>query len=300
MIALFVLSCFGLLLYLWESFGGPLALKPKGYQFRVTFPEVLQLAEQADVRISGVTVGHVVTFQKDKQDRTEATIQMNSSYAPVRANVHAILREKSLVGETFLQLIPDGNKGAFIPDNGHLADGNVEPSVTLDDILSLFTPKVRRDFQVWQQSAAASFDGRGEQINADFASLQPFVSSTNKLLSIFATQEGALRAVINKTGVVFNALAGREHELEGLIVNGEHTFKAAASASDAFAAAFRAFPAFENKSRVAFKELDRFAADASPFFKEFQPVERQLGTNLTDADHVLAAVRENAGGTGRS
>ena len=105
-IAVFVLSCFGLVVYLWESFGGPLPLKPKGYQFRITFPEVLQLAEQADVRISGVTVGHVITFTKDKQGTTEATIQMNSAYAPVRANVHAILRLKSLVGETFLQLIP--------------------------------------------------------------------------------------------------------------------------------------------------------------------------------------------------
>jgi len=28
-IVLFALSCFGLLLYLWESFGGSLPLKPK-------------------------------------------------------------------------------------------------------------------------------------------------------------------------------------------------------------------------------------------------------------------------------
>ncbi len=37
-IILFVLSCFGLLLFLWESFGGPLPLKPKGYRFTVAFP----------------------------------------------------------------------------------------------------------------------------------------------------------------------------------------------------------------------------------------------------------------------
>ena len=37
-IILFVLSCFGLLLFLWESFGGPLPLKPKGYRMTVSFP----------------------------------------------------------------------------------------------------------------------------------------------------------------------------------------------------------------------------------------------------------------------
>ena len=76
-----------------------------------------------------------------------------------------------------------------------------------------------------------------------------------------------MRALIHNTGVVFNALASRDHQLEGLIVNGEHTFKAAAEGSQAFAAAFRALPGFERNSRKALKELDRFAADASPFLE---------------------------------
>ena len=46
-IILFVLSCFGLLLFLWESFGGPLPLKPKGYRMTVAFPKSLALAEQS-------------------------------------------------------------------------------------------------------------------------------------------------------------------------------------------------------------------------------------------------------------
>ncbi len=37
-IVLFVLSCFGLLLFLWESFGGSVPLKPQGYRFSVNLP----------------------------------------------------------------------------------------------------------------------------------------------------------------------------------------------------------------------------------------------------------------------
>ena len=40
---LFALSCFGLLLFLWISFGGAIPLKPKGYQFKIAFPEATQL-----------------------------------------------------------------------------------------------------------------------------------------------------------------------------------------------------------------------------------------------------------------
>jgi phospholipid/cholesterol/gamma-HCH transport system substrate-binding protein len=46
-IALFALSCFGLLLFLWQSFGGPVPLKPKGYRFTADFPRTLALAERS-------------------------------------------------------------------------------------------------------------------------------------------------------------------------------------------------------------------------------------------------------------
>ena len=72
-IILFVLSCFGLLMFLWESFGGPLPLKPKGYRFTIAFPRTLALAEQSDVRISGVNVGHVVSLSLGSDGRTHAT-----------------------------------------------------------------------------------------------------------------------------------------------------------------------------------------------------------------------------------
>ena len=36
--AIFTLSCFGLLLYLWSAFGGPVPLKPHGYRFETSSP----------------------------------------------------------------------------------------------------------------------------------------------------------------------------------------------------------------------------------------------------------------------
>jgi phospholipid/cholesterol/gamma-HCH transport system substrate-binding protein len=279
-IILFALSCFGLLMFLWESFGGPLPLKPKGYRFTVAFPRTLALAEQSDVRISGVNVGHVISLKLGKDGRTHVTVQLSDRYAPIRADMHAILRQKTLLGETYVQLIPEGNTGRNLPDGAQLANSQVEPSVTLDDILSAFDAKTRRAFQIWQEAAAEGITGRGEQINSDFAALEPFVEHANRLVTVLNSQEGALKRLVRNTGVVFDALASRDHQLEGLIVNGEHTFKAAAEGSQAWANAFRALPTFEHNSRIALKEIDRFAADASPFLDEFKPAERQLSALL--------------------
>jgi phospholipid/cholesterol/gamma-HCH transport system substrate-binding protein len=282
-IILFVLSCFGLLMFLWESFGGPLPLKPKGYRFTVAFPRTLALAEESDVRISGVDVGHVVALKLGSDGRTHATIEVASKYAPIRENMHAILRQKTLLGETYVQLLPQANVGPDLPDGAQLADSQVEPSVTLDDILTAFDPKTRRDFQIWQQAVSEGINGRGAQINSGFAELEPFAQEGNKLLTVLNSQEGALRDIVKNTGVVFDALASRDHQLEQMIVNGEKTFKAAAASSKEFAEAFEELPAFEHNSTVALKELDKFTVIATPFLKEFQPAERELSSLLRAA-----------------
>jgi phospholipid/cholesterol/gamma-HCH transport system substrate-binding protein len=275
-IVLFVLSCFGLLLFLWESFGGPVPLKPKGYRFTVGFPRALALAEQSNVRISGVDVGHVIALKAGGDGRTHATIEIAGRYAPLRSDMHAILRQKTLLGETYVQLIPESRGAPFLKDGAQLPNSQVEPSVTLDGILSAFDPKTREGFKLWQQSLAEGINGRGEQINASIAALEPFVEHANQLVTILASQEGAVRALVHNTGVVFDALASRDHQLEGLITNGERTFHAAAEGSQAFADAFRALPTFERNSTVALKEIDRFAAVASPYLDEFRPAERAL------------------------
>jgi phospholipid/cholesterol/gamma-HCH transport system substrate-binding protein len=283
-IGLFCLSCFGLLLFLWESFGGPVPLKPKGYQMTVAFPQGLALAEQSDVRISGVEVGHVVRLQHGSDGRTHATLEIAHRYAPIRSDMHAILRQKTLLGETYVQLIPQSRTAPPLPDGSQLPNSQVEPSVTLDGILAAFDPKTRAAWKIWQQALAEGINGRGEQINASLSTLQPFAEHANTLVGILASQEGAVRAVIHNTGVVFDALASRDHQLEGLIVNGEHTFHAAAEASAAWAQTWRELPPFEHNSTVALKEIDRFATNATPFLKEFQPAERALAPLLAAAE----------------
>jgi phospholipid/cholesterol/gamma-HCH transport system substrate-binding protein len=275
-IVLFALSCFGLLLFLWESFGGPVPLKPKGYRFTAVFPRTLALAEQSDVRISGVNVGHVISLKHDNDGLTHASIEIAGKYAPIPSNMHAILRQKTLLGETYVQLKPEGAGAPALPDDGQLAKTQVEPSVTLDDILASLDTKTRASFQVWMQSLAEGLGGRGEQINSGFAEIQPFVEDTNKLVALTVSQEGALRATIHNTGVVFDALTAREGQFRGLIANGERTFHAAAEASQEFAQASRELPAFERNSQTALRSVDSLATDAVPLLDQFRPAEEQL------------------------
>ena len=61
----FALTCFGLLTFLWLSFGGSMPLKPQQYRLTVDVPEAANLANEADVRMSGITIGKVKSIALD-------------------------------------------------------------------------------------------------------------------------------------------------------------------------------------------------------------------------------------------
>ncbi len=103
----FALSCFGILIFLWLSFGGSVPLQPKGYRVTVAFPEATQLAQEADVRISGVPVGSVKKKEPNKETGlTDTEIEIDARYAPIPRDTRAILRQKTLLGETYVELSP--------------------------------------------------------------------------------------------------------------------------------------------------------------------------------------------------
>src|SRR4051794_26265209 len=158
---LFALSCFGLLLFLWLSFGGSVPLKPKGYRVEIAFPEATQLGDYADVRTAGVSVGKVRQKRLDPAgNRTIATLEIDRRFAPIRSDARAILREKTLLGETYVELPPGTHSAPFVKEGGRLGNSRVASTVELDEIFRAFAPSPRHAFRVWQQAAAAAIGGR--------------------------------------------------------------------------------------------------------------------------------------------
>ena len=106
----FALSCFGILIFLWLSFGGSVPLQPEGYRVNVAFPEATQLAQEAEVRISGVKVGKVRKVEPNEETGlTDTVIEIDARYAPIAKDARAILRQKTLLGETYVELAPGSN-----------------------------------------------------------------------------------------------------------------------------------------------------------------------------------------------
>lgn len=277
----FALSCFGLLLFLWLAFGGATPLKSKGYRFKVSFGEATQLAHEADVRISGVTVGKVKDVRTSMETgRSEATVELEPRYAPLPKDAKATLRQKTLLGETYIELTPGTPGTPTIPDGGRLARANVSDTVELDEILRTFDPETREAFRNWVQQQALSLDGRAEDLSDVLGNLAPFAESTEKIARILNQQSPWVRRFVRNTGTVFEALSEREGALQGLIANTNRVFEVTARRNEQLAAAFKALPTFERESTETLRRLSKFARDTNPLVNELKPAARQLSPTL--------------------
>jgi phospholipid/cholesterol/gamma-HCH transport system substrate-binding protein len=288
----FALSCFGLLLYLWVAFGGGFPLKPKGYRFHVRFGEATQLAQQADVRISGVPVGKVVKLELGPGQTTEATIQLDERYAPIPRDSRAILRSKTLLAETFVELTPGRKQGGLLPENGVLPDAQVSKTVELDEIFRSLDARTRHSFGVWMQSLAQGIEGRGADLNAALGNLAPFAENTNRLLVQLDRQEEAVQQLIRNTGTVFNALSARSDQLTGLIRNSNTVFDTIADRNQQLEETFKAFPTFERESSLTLERLVRFTRDVNPIITDLRPVARGLSPTLQAAGRLAPSFRD--------
>jgi phospholipid/cholesterol/gamma-HCH transport system substrate-binding protein len=288
----FALSCFGLLLFLWLAFGGSIPLKPKGYRFVASFSEATQLAQEADVRISGVPVGKVKTIEPDKKTgRSNVVIQLQSRYAPLPSDAKAILRQKTLLGETYVELTP-GSKGApKVPEGGRLKTSQVSPTVELDEIYRAFDPRTREAFQVWMQTQAQAIKGHGRDLNDALGNLGPFAEDAGVAVDILNRQEGALRRLVSNTGVVFGALTERGDQLRRLIENSNRVFATTAARDRELLEAFVALPTFARESRTTLNRLDRFARDTDPLVTQLRPAARELSPTLQDLSALAPDAR---------
>jgi phospholipid/cholesterol/gamma-HCH transport system substrate-binding protein len=277
----FALSCFGLLLFLWLSFGGAVPLKPKGYRVQVAFPEATQLAVEADVRAAGVRIGKVRSKVRDPQsNRTLATIEIDRRYAPIRSDAKAMLRQKTLLGETFVEMTLGTKRAQTVPEGGRLDNSRVDPAVELDEILDSLDPYTRKAFRTWQQDLGASVEGRGRDLNDSFANLPGFVEEGGDLLSVLDEQKQALQALVRDTGTVFGALTEREGQLKTLITAQDDVFSAIAAERENWAETFRIFPTFLDESKATFRRLESFSTKAEPVVRDLAPAMRDLGPTL--------------------
>lgn len=278
----FALSCFGILLYLWSSFGGPVPIKPEGYRVKAQIPQSALLVTEADVRISGLTVGKVKKKTLAKRGGQLVEMEIDSKYAPLPSDTRAILRAKSILGQIYIELTPGSEGAPDLPDGGTLKPAQVQDAVEIDEILKTFDKETRTNFQGWVKELSKAIDGRGQDLNDAIGNLEGFSANGAQLLRILDEQDPALRRLIRNSSIALGAVNEREGQLRELVTNANNFFGATASRNDALAETIAVLPTFLQESRVTLDRLRTFSRDTDPLIQDLVPVAEQLRPTLRD------------------
>jgi phospholipid/cholesterol/gamma-HCH transport system substrate-binding protein len=287
---IFALSCFAILLFIWKSFGGPSPLAAKQYTLVADFDEATQLSDTADVRISGVPVGRVKRTELHGQ-RTRVTMQIEARYAPVPRDTRAILRQKTLLGETYVEMTPGDPKSGQLPDGGMLPAGQVKETVELDEVTRALDKQARHDLQRFVHGLAVATGGRQAALSDSLGNLRPFASSTTRLLDVLDAQHATVRRLVHDTGVVFGALGRRQGELSGLIRSGDRVLSVTARRNRDLANVVRILPTTLAETRATMAVIETVAGHAAPVVRELRPAARALGPTLVDASALAPDLR---------
>jgi virulence factor Mce-like protein len=287
--ALFALSCIGLLLFLWVSFGGTLPFNTAGYRFNVLLPNSQTIQSQGDVRIAGVSVGKVVGTALDGR-YTKVTIEMQNKYAPIRSDAHFFVRLKSLLNEVYLEMTPGRRSARALPDGGTIPARQVTSSVGLDQILSAFDPKTRLNLQTWLQGWAVGVNGRAPAISDDVARFGQLASSANNLLGIMQQQSTAVSTLIRDTGTTFATIGSNAARTDQLITGADAVFQTTATRDRELGQTFHDLPPFLRALQTTLAATQRLSVPGTPAFVDLLPAARLIAPTLHDAVAVAPSL----------
>jgi virulence factor Mce-like protein len=268
----FALSCFGFTLFVWKSFGGPTPLEAHGYRFHILFgSEASQLTPNADVRISGVNVGKVISVKR-RGLGADALVEMESRFAPIPKDSRAIIRFKTLLGETFVEMSQGSRTAARLPENGILPRKQVAPVQQVDRVLGSFDEPTRAAFKRFLTRTAKALDQRGPDLNSAIGHAAPTTESAADLVEILDRQRGALRGLINDSGTALTAVGTRAADLQSLVRASNQVFSATAQRNENLTQTVKAFPKFLDDTREALVQIDGAAKDGAPTLRALRPV----------------------------
>ena len=268
---LFIFSSVMLTLFVWRSVGGVVPLKPRQYEVRALFTNASQLTKNSDVRISGVNVGKVATV-RPRGLRTEATLSIDEQYAPLPDDVRAILRQKTLLGETFVVLSPGHRKAPRLQDGGTIRTSQIADTQPLDRVLGMLDRPTRRRMRELLTNTSTMLDGRAGDVNDSLGNLAVGTRQLAAVVQILDHQRGSVRRLVRDTGTVLQTVGDEQAGVRELVRSGNQALSATSSRNRELTATIQVAPSFLRELQLSAGAVEHTATLAAPTLRDFRPV----------------------------
>jgi phospholipid/cholesterol/gamma-HCH transport system substrate-binding protein len=294
-----------------------------GYTLNATFSNGVNISTNSPVRIAGVDVGKVISVSRDG-DNTKVTFTVDGKGRPIHDDAFAEIKPRIfLEGNFFVDIRPGSPSAPEFDSGGTIPVSHTSTAIQLDQILTALQSPVRADLSRLLESYGEALTHKpsaaedatqlpevkgktgAEGLNGGFKyggeAGRYSAQVTNALLG---TNPGDLSRMISGSARTFSALARREADLQGLIVNFNTFTGALAAQSQNLAATVRRLAPTVQIGRKSLVSLNRTLPPLRAWAIEFRPAVAELPALIAAAEPWLAQARpllsgREAGGVAR-
>jgi phospholipid/cholesterol/gamma-HCH transport system substrate-binding protein len=293
-IGLLLVGALIILGYYYVTAGGRLPLAGHLYTVTAQLQDPQGLLKHADVRAAGVkvgSVGNIVNVATRNGTITDVQMQLDRNYAPIYRDATLLVRQKTLVGENYIEITRGIPQRGKVPDGGTLPLSRDLESVPIDRILAALTPQVRSAVRADLQSLGAGLQRQGVHLNQFLDELQPTVYNGGTVLQALNDQRAQLSGVVAQTGAVMQAIANRTQDLRTLITGGMQAARAVASRDTALAQSLVNLPPTLTQARTSVATLAAFSGLATPVISNLRVAVTDLRPVVRELQPTAAAAR---------
>jgi phospholipid/cholesterol/gamma-HCH transport system substrate-binding protein len=266
------------------------------YVVKARFQNASQLVKGNLVQVSGIKAGTVEDISLTPDGQAELTLSIDEDYAPLRRGTQATVRQASLSGvaNRYVDLRLGAGDAADIPDGGVLDQDATTTAVDLDQIFNTFDGKTRRALSRLVETSDRQHAGRGTQMNAGLAYLNPSLAASSRFFDELNRDSKLLERFIVSSSKLVTDVADRREDLAGLVDNLATTTDAIGDRQAELAESIGRLPDFQRRAnttflnlRAALDDLDPLVEDSKPVAKKLRPFMAELRPLARDARPTL-------------
>ncbi|MCK9250609.1 MAG: MCE family protein [Solirubrobacteraceae bacterium] len=291
-----IAGALAILAYFWDTAGGDLPFQSTPYEVTATLTDSQQLSQNADVRAAGVKIGSVDSV-KNVGERIEVVLHIKKEHAPIHEDAEILVRQKTLVGENYIEVNPGSAKAGAVPDGGRITVKAQKEAVPIDRVLSSLDAETRDRISRNLQATGKGVKGRASDLNELFNRVPDLSTSGMKLMEVLDDRRAQVASIVQNTGVLMNAVGSRNADIQRLIGSVKATSEAVASRDQALKSALDTIPGTFRQTRGTVDRLTAFAGTATPVVDDarvalttLRPVLDQLVPTARQARRLVASL----------
>jgi virulence factor Mce-like protein len=212
--------------FLAAQMGGEFAFG--GYRVNAVFKTGADLVPGDDVTMSGLRVGKVERLSP-MAGATDVSMLLHSDFTPVFKDARAVIRQKNLLGETYIELNRGTASAGGIKDGGTIDEQHTLTPVEVDQVLNALDPQVRDQLNIVINTLGQATAGRGQDMNASSSDISSIAVDLEALAHTLANNSDHLDALIADLRKVMETLAAWHANFRAMIADWDHVMATLAS-----------------------------------------------------------------------